>query len=64
MKTNRKTNGATKVPAFVVRAERAFLRVARKLQAESRRSGLPAVVFPNEKRQAGKTRGTSVDSEL
>lgn len=51
MKAKRKTSGATKVPAFVARAERAFTRVARKLQAESRRSGLPAVVFPNGKAQ-------------
>ncbi len=60
MKAKQKTNGATKVPAFVARAERAFLRVARKLQAESRRSGLPAVVFPPGKPASKK----SVDRKL
>ena len=47
MKAKRKTNGDKQVPDFVARAERAFRRVARKLRAESRRSGLPAVVFHN-----------------
>ncbi len=49
MKAKPKTNGDKAVPQFVARAERAFERVARKLRAESRRSGLPAVVFPNGK---------------
>ncbi len=60
MKTKRKTNGAKKVPEFVARAERAFVRVARNLRAESRCSGLPAVVFPKGKPALRK----SVDSEL
>ena len=38
-------------PDFVARAERAFARVARKVRAESRRSGLPAVAFPNGRPQ-------------
>ena len=54
MKANRKTNGAEKVPEFVARAERAFVRVARKVRAENRRLGLPTVVFPNGKPAAMK----------
>jgi hypothetical protein len=49
MTTNGKKNGAEKTPAFVARAERAFGRVARKLRAENRKVGLPAVVWSNEK---------------
>ncbi len=45
MKAKRKANDDQQLPDFVVRAERAFRRVARNLRAESRRSGLPAVVF-------------------
>ncbi len=41
----KKANGAKKAPDFVVRAERAFARVARKVRSESRRSGLRAIVF-------------------
>jgi hypothetical protein len=50
--STRKTNGAKKTPEFLARAERAFARVALKVRAESRRSGLPAVVFPNGKPQS------------
>jgi hypothetical protein len=50
MKYNRKTNGAKKVPTFVARAERAFVRVARKVRAENRKLGLSPVIWPNEKR--------------
>jgi len=39
--STRKTNGAKKTPEFLARAERAFARVALKVRAESRRSGLP-----------------------
>jgi predicted ABC-type ATPase len=53
--STRKTKGATKTPAFVARAERAFARVALKVRLESRRSGLPAVVFPTGKATAKKT---------
>lgn len=49
MKAKPKIHGDKEIPQFVARAERAFDRVARKLRAESRRSGLPAVVFPNGK---------------
>jgi hypothetical protein len=48
MKTNEKKNGAEKTPAFVARAERAFSRVARKLRAENRKTGLPAVVWSSD----------------
>ena len=60
MKANRKTNGVKRVPEFVARAERAFARVARNLRTETRRSGLPAVVFPNGKLASKR----SVDSKL
>jgi len=56
MKAKRKTNGATKVPAFVARAERAFIRVARTLREETLRSGFPAVVFPSGKAQTRNVR--------
>jgi len=36
-------------PAFVVRAERAFSRVARKVRAENNRLGLPLLVWSNGK---------------
>ena len=36
-------------PAFVVRAERAFSRVARKVRAENSRLGLPLLVWSNGK---------------
>jgi hypothetical protein len=62
--TKRETNGAKKTPTFVARAERAFARVARKVRLQRRRSGLPAIVFPNKKPQAGKRSGMSVDSKL
>jgi hypothetical protein len=52
----RKTNGAKKTPAFVARAERAFARVARKVRLESRRSGLPAVVFLSKSHKLEKER--------
>ena len=45
----KKATAGEKTPEFVARAERAFARVARKVRAESRRSGLPLVVFPNGK---------------
>jgi hypothetical protein len=34
-------------PAFVVRAERALHRAARKVRAENRRLGLPLIVWKN-----------------
>jgi len=40
-------NRGKKPPAFVVRAERAFQRVARKVRAENRKLGLRPVVWPN-----------------
>jgi hypothetical protein len=46
---NQKGN-AVKQPTFVSRAERAFARVARKVRAENRKLGLPAVVWSNGKR--------------
>jgi len=36
-------------PAFVIRAERAFSRVARKVRAENNRLGLPLLVWSNGK---------------
>ena len=36
---------SVKIPAFVVRGERAAARVAKKLRMESRLSGLPLVVW-------------------
>jgi hypothetical protein len=36
-------------PAFVVRAERALRRVARKVRAENNRLGLPLLVWSNGK---------------
>jgi hypothetical protein len=39
---------------FVVRAERAFGRVARKVRAENRKLGLQPVVWPNGKRVVAK----------
>jgi nitrogen-specific signal transduction histidine kinase len=36
-------------PAFVIRAERAFSRVARKVRAENHRLGLPLLVWSNGK---------------
>ena len=50
MKKNRSANGATKPPAFVSRAERAFARVVRKVRTENQKLGLPAVVWPTGKR--------------
>jgi hypothetical protein len=44
MKRNHRPTGANKSPAFVLHAERAFERVARKLRAENRKLGLPVVV--------------------
>ena len=54
--STRKEKDAKHTPEFVARAERAFARVARKMRAESCRSGLPLVVFPNGKPVAKKTR--------
>ncbi len=62
--STRKTNGAKKTPEFIARAERAFARVTRKVRAESRRSGLPLVVFPNGKPAGVRKRETSVESKL
>jgi hypothetical protein len=56
MKAKRKTSGDKQVHDFVARAERAFIRVARTLREETRRSGLPAVVFPNGKAQTRNVR--------
>jgi hypothetical protein len=49
-----KKNGHTtrkprKAPAFVVRAERAFRRAARKIQAESRSHSLPLIAWKDGK---------------
>ena len=41
MKAKRRTNGATKAPAFVARAERGFIRVLRTLREETRRPDCP-----------------------
>jgi hypothetical protein len=43
--SGRKTKLAEKQPDFVVRAEWAMRRVARKLRAEHKRLGTPLVVF-------------------
>jgi hypothetical protein len=61
MKTNRRQNRAKKVAAFIVQAERAFRRVARKVRAEHRKLGLAPVVWPNGKRSQrlrGSLKGT------
>ena len=39
----------TKAPAFVLRAERALRRAARKVRAENRRLGLPLIVWKDGK---------------
>jgi hypothetical protein len=49
MKRDRRADGSKKLPMFVLRAERAFNRVARNLRAENRKLGLRAVVWPNGK---------------
>lgn len=60
----KKANGAKKAPDFVVRAERAFARVAHKVRSESRRSGLRAIVLFEEGETASKLitfgRGTRI----
>jgi hypothetical protein len=52
-----------KPPAFVSRAERAFARVVRKVRAENKKLGLPAVVWPNGKR-AAKIGSTSLRPQM
>ena len=52
MRNNRKRNGAKRIPVFVTRAERAFVRVARTVRAENRKLGLQPVVWPNGKPNA------------
>jgi hypothetical protein len=50
MKTKREPRKrTTKAPAFVLRAERALRRAARKVRAENRRLGLPLIVWQKEK---------------
>ena len=43
------TRQATKAPAFVLRAEFALHRAARKVRAENRRLGLPLIIWKNGK---------------
>jgi len=54
MKATRKTIQKKRRPAFVGRAERAFVRVARKVRAENRKLGLAPLVWPNGKRIAAR----------
>jgi hypothetical protein len=49
MKKDQRANGSKKLPTFVLRSERAFSRVARKLRAENQKLGLRPVVWPNGK---------------
>jgi hypothetical protein len=53
------SNGTAKKkqPEFVLRAERAFRRVARKLRAESKRTGIPLAVWPRKDTVAKKKKG-------
>jgi hypothetical protein len=48
MRSNGTTKAKQKQPEFVLRAERAFRRVARKLRAESKRTGIPLAVWPQD----------------
>jgi hypothetical protein len=56
-----RSNGATKAkehkPDFVLRAERAFRRAARKLRAESKRTGVPFAVWPQDELKGKKKKG-------
>lgn len=49
MKTNGHARKPTKTPPFVLRAERALRRAARNVQAQSRASKLPVVVWQDGK---------------
>jgi hypothetical protein len=49
MKKDQRAHVLKKLPMFVLRAERAFTRVARKVRAENRKLGLPPVLWPNGK---------------
>jgi hypothetical protein len=49
MKKDQRANSSKKLPTFVLRAERAFNRVARKIRAENRKLGFSPVVWPNGK---------------
>jgi hypothetical protein len=42
-------------PDFVLKAQRAFRRVARKLRAENKRTGIPLAVWPTEKPKSKRT---------
>jgi hypothetical protein len=56
-----RSNGTTKKkqpqPEFELRAERAFRRVARKLRAESKRTGIPLAVWPRKDAALKKKKG-------
>ena len=49
MKTNGHTRKSTKVPAFVLRAERAMRRAAKNVQAQNRALNLPVIVWQDGK---------------
>jgi hypothetical protein len=50
MKTNgHATRKPSRVPAFALRAERAFRRAARKVQAQNRAMNLPVIVWQDGK---------------
>ena len=49
MKTNGHTRKSTKIPPFVLRAERALRRAAKNVQAQSRALKLPVVVWQDGK---------------
>jgi hypothetical protein len=60
---------AVKQQAFILRAERAFARVARKLRRENRKRGLAPVVWPNgnprrESRKVFNAGRANVESKL
>jgi hypothetical protein len=57
MRNDRKETVAEKKPAFVVRAQRAFGRVARKVRTENRKLGLAPVVWPNGRSKIKAARG-------
>jgi len=48
-----KLGNAKAKPAFIAKAERAFKRVARNVRAESRRAGLPVLVWTEAKSKTG-----------
>ena len=49
MKTNGRAPKSTKTPPFVLRAERALLRVAHNVKTQNRSLGLPIIVWQDGK---------------